>query len=127
MEVKSNQNGFYADFEYGRLTVSGHEEEGFRPYQLMVASIAACSGAVFRKILEKKRLQLKSMTIKAKEERVPEEADRLKSIHLHFVLKGERLRPDIMEKALKTAMRNCAMVRSVQGSIDITESFEIIP
>ncbi|KKB73575.1 MULTISPECIES: OsmC family protein [Bacillus] len=126
MEMKSNENGFYADFEYGRLTVSGQEEAGFRPYQLMVASIAACSGEVFRKILEKKRLQLKGMTIKAKEERVPEEANRLKSIHLHFILKGERLRPDIIEKSLKGAMKNCAMVKSVQGTIDITESFEIL-
>lgn len=91
MEIVWNQNGFEADLEYGKLKISSNEEAGFRPYQLLAASIAACSGTVLHKILEKKRIQLKDMIIETKEERISEEAGRIKSIHLHFILKGENL------------------------------------
>lgn len=46
--------GFTTNLPYGELHIAGDEEYGFRPYQLMVSSIAACSGGVLRKILEKK-------------------------------------------------------------------------
>ena len=45
---------------------------------MLAASIAACSGTVLRKILEKKRIQLKDMIIETKEERISEEAGRIK-------------------------------------------------
>ncbi|MCY8027744.1 OsmC family protein [Bacillus sonorensis] len=126
MEIKSNQSGFFADFDYGRLDISTGENTGFRPCQLMIASIAACSGAVFRRILEKKRLHLEDLTIKAKEERLPEEANRIKSIHFHFILKGKGLRTETIEKALQAAMKNCAMAKSVENSIDMKKTFDII-
>ncbi|MGN9864015.1 OsmC family protein [Bacillus swezeyi] len=125
MDIQWNQNGFHADLAFGRLDISSREEAGFRPYQLMIASIAACSGTVLHNILEKKRIQLKDMIIQAKEERIPEEAGRIKSIHLHFILKGEHLKTDQIQKTLRMALRNCAMVRSVENSIDIKETFEI--
>ncbi|MGG4004028.1 OsmC family protein [Bacillus licheniformis] len=125
MEIVWNQNGFEADLEYGKLKISSNEEAGFRPYQLLAASIAACSGTVLRKILEKKRIQLKDMIIETKEERISEEAGRIKSIHLHFILKGENLGAEQIKKAMRIALKNCAMVRSVENSIDIIETFEI--
>lgn len=71
MEIVWNQNGFEADLEYGKLKISGNEEAGFRPYQLLAASIAACSGTVLHNILEKKRIQLKDMTIETKKNAFP--------------------------------------------------------
>lgn len=65
------------------------------------------------------------MIIETKEERISEEAGRIKSIHLHFILKGENLGTEQIKKALRIALKNCAMVRSVENSIDITETFEI--
>ncbi|TWM25934.1 hypothetical protein CHCC14821_1193 [Bacillus paralicheniformis] len=125
MEIVWNQNGFEADLEYGKLKISVNEKAGFRPYQLLAASIAACSGTVLHNILEKKRIQLKDMTIETKEERISEEAGRIKSIHLHFILKGENLGAEQIQKALKVALKNCAIVRSVEKSIEIIETFQI--
>ncbi|MFN2747836.1 MULTISPECIES: OsmC family protein [Bacillus] len=125
MNIKWNQNGFHADLAFGGLDISSNEEAGFRPYQLMLASIAACSGTVLQNILEKKRIQLEEMTIQTKEERVPEEAGRIKSIHLHFIVKGKNLKAEHMKKALRIALKNCSMARSVENCIDIKETFEI--
>jgi uncharacterized OsmC-like protein len=54
VEFKMREAGFSANFEYGELHVAGNKEFGFRPYQLMVSSIAVYSGGVLRGILEKK-------------------------------------------------------------------------
>ncbi|PLR66588.1 OsmC family protein [Bacillus sp. UMB0893] len=126
MEFKMREVGFSANFEYGELHIAGNEEYGFRPYQLMVSSIAVCSGGVLRGILEKKRLAVEDITIQAKVERNEEEANRIESIAIHYLLKGNDLSEEKIEQSIKLARKNCPMVRSVEDSIKITETFEIL-
>lgn len=125
MEFRMGDNHFYAAFEYGSIDISGDARRGFRPYQLMVSSIAVCSGGVLRKILSKMRLEFDDISIKADVDRNPEQADRIEKIHLHFIVKGKQLAANKVERALQLARKNCSMVQSVQDSIDITETFEI--
>lgn len=126
MEFKMREVGFSANFEYGELHIAGNEEYGFRPYQLMVSSIAVCSGGVLRGILEKKRIGVEDITIQAKVERNEEEANRIESIAIHYLLKGNDLSEEKIEQSIKLARKNCPMVRSVEDSIKITETFEIL-
>ncbi|WP_423246226.1 hypothetical protein [Metabacillus hrfriensis] len=44
VKFKMREAGFSANFEYGELHAAGNKKYGFRPYQLMVSSIAVCSG-----------------------------------------------------------------------------------
>jgi putative redox protein len=126
MEFKMKEVGFKTEFEYGELHIAGDEAYGFRPYQLLVSSIAVCSGGVLRKVLEKKRLHVEDMTIRADVTRNENEANRIEKIHLHFIIKGENLNQEKVAKSLEVARKNCPMVRSVEGSIEITETFELI-
>jgi putative redox protein len=126
MEFKMKENGFVTQAEYGELHISGNEEYGFRPYQLLVSSIAVCSGGVLRKILEKQRLVIDDLSITTdvtRNEEIPQEIQR---IHLHFVIKGQKLVEEKIEKALILTRKHCSMVQSVKDSIDVTESFDII-
>jgi uncharacterized OsmC-like protein len=118
--------GFYTDLGFGRLEVSGNEEHGFRPYQLLVSSLAVCSGGVLRTILEKMRMQVDDIRIKADVERNEKEANRLEKVHIHFFISGTDLNEDKLHKALELARKNCSMVRSVEGSIEVIETFEIV-
>jgi putative redox protein len=126
MEFKMKEVGFKTQFEYGELHVAGDETHGFRPYQLLVSAVAVCSGGVLRKILEKKRLEIEDMTVKADVTRNEKEANRIEKIHLHFIIKGKNLDREKVAKSLEVARKNCSMVRSVEGSIEVTESFELI-
>jgi putative redox protein len=126
MEFKMKENGFVTQAEYGELHISGNEEYGFRPYQLLVSSIAVCSGGVLRKILEKQRVVIDDLSITTdvtRNEEIPQEIQR---IHLHFVIKGQKLVEEKIEKALILTRKHCSMVQSVKDSIDVTESFDII-
>ncbi|GGJ61453.1 putative OsmC-like protein [Anoxybacillus voinovskiensis] len=125
MEFTMKEIGFRTTFEYGELHVAGDEAHGFRPYQLLVSSVAVCSGGVLRKILEKKRLPVQNMTIHANVTRNEREANRVEAIHLHFVLEGEELTEEKVAKSLEVTRKNCPIVRSVEGCIRITETFEI--
>lgn len=126
MNFYLKEEGMRINFDYGQLDVSGDEAHGFRPYQLMVASIAGCSGSVFRKILNKQRVDYEDLTITAEVERNAEEANRIERIDLHYYIKGRHLNPDKLNKNLALSRKNCSMVRSVEDSITINEHLEVI-
>ncbi|MEB2267760.1 OsmC family protein [Priestia megaterium] len=117
--------GFTTNLPYGELNIAGDEEYGFRPYQLMVSSIAVCSGGVLRKILEKKRIAFSDLRIQAGVTRNDEKAGRIEKIHLHYIITGEELPLDKIEKSIELARKNCSMLQSVIDSIEVTETFEI--
>ncbi|WP_284141552.1 MULTISPECIES: OsmC family protein [unclassified Virgibacillus] len=126
MNYYLKENGVRIKLGYGELEISGDEDFGFRPFQLMVSSIVGCSASVFRKILEKQRTKIEDMIVSAEVERNPEEANRIERIALTFTIKGHQLDPDKLHKSLEVARKNCSMVRSVENSIQIDEKIEII-
>lgn len=127
MKFTMTENAFETATTFGELTISGNEDYGFRPYQLLVSSIAVCSGGVFRSILEKMRMPADNITIEVKEVlRNPEIANRLEKIHLHFVIEGANMNPTKLDKAFELTTKNCSMVQSVIESIDIVKTYEVI-
>ncbi|WP_059172488.1 OsmC family protein [Bacillus sp. FJAT-27445] len=126
MNFKMKEVGFYTELPFGRLDVSGNEEAGFRPYQLMAASVAVCSGGVLRTILEKKRLQVEDIEIRTEVDRKESEANRIQTIHIHFTITGKGLDEKQIHKALELVGKNCSMAQSVKGSINIKETFELV-
>ncbi|MFZ3591418.1 OsmC family protein [Bacillus sp. DJP31] len=126
MRFEMKEVGFKADLEFGELHVSGNEEYGFRPYQLMAASIAVCSGGVLRTILTKKKMLVEDITIDTDVKRDPDRANKIEKIIIHYRIKGQDLKHDSIEKAIHLARKNCPMVQSVEGSIVIEETFELL-
>lgn len=120
------ETGLETELPHGKLAMSGDKEFGFRPGQLMIASIAGCSGSVFQKILNKQRIEIEELVITAEEERNPDEANKIVQITLHFEVKGSNLNKEKLERNLELSRKNCPMVRSVEGSIKIVETLKII-
>ncbi|MDG4657924.1 OsmC family protein [Ectobacillus antri] len=117
--------GFETETEYGTLQVAGNSEYGFRPYQLMAASIAVCSGGVMRTILDKKRISYEDITMEAHIERNEKEANRITKIAVHFTIKAD-ISEEQMHKVMELTTKNCSMVQSVKDSIEIVETFQIV-
>lgn len=118
------EKGFKTDVEFGELHVSSDDHAGYRPYQLLLASVAVCSGGILRKILDKKRMSYACIKIDTDMER--DKTGRVISMHLHFIITGLQVDHNAMEKMLRLTRRNCQMVQSVQEAIKITESFELL-
>ncbi len=126
MELTWNGTAYESETEFGQMTISSDESLGFRPFQLMVASIAGCSGTVMKKIFAKKRLEFETLKIETDVTRNPEKADRIEAIHIHFKVKCDKLDAHAMEKIVQLTSKNCSMVQSVKDSIAITETFELL-
>ena len=97
----------------------------FRPYALLVSSIAGCSGGVLKQVLTKMRIAFDNIAITADVKRNPDIANRVEEIKLHFTIFGKDLPEKKVEKALELSSKNCSMVQSVKGSINVIETFEI--
>src|SRR5699024_8625664 len=109
MEFQLNQEAFVTETGFGKLSVSPDESQGFRPYQLLVSSIAVCSGTTLQKILRKKRLDVTDIRIQSEVTRNEEKANRVEKIDLHFVITGHDLSESKVEKSLDLAKKNCSM------------------
>lgn len=116
---------FEAELNYGKINISGNPEIGFRPYQLLVSSIAACSGGVLKSILVKKRIAFDDIHIEADVERNEAEANRVTKIVLHFIVYGKDLDLTKVQKSLDLATKHCSMVQSVKGAIEVVETIEV--
>ncbi|WP_067729494.1 OsmC family protein [Oceanobacillus damuensis] len=125
MEFTMHENGFESEFDFGKLTISSNDELGFRPFALLVSSIVGCSGGVLKKVLTKMRIDFDDIKISADVKRNPDEANRVEEIKLHYIIIGNDIAEQKVEKALELSSKNCSMVQSVKGSIDIIETFEI--
>ncbi|WP_252504152.1 OsmC family protein [Sporosarcina sp. Marseille-Q4943] len=127
MKFEMTENGFETETSFGKLQISSNDEYGFRPYQLLVSSIAVCSGGVLRKILERKRLPAKNISIEVKEVvRNEEVANRVEKIHLHFLIEREKIEDEQMKKIMHVTAKNCSMVQSVIDSIEVVETYEFV-
>ncbi|RNF38162.1 OsmC family protein [Planococcus salinus] len=126
MNFSMTENGFTGDLPFGELTISGQEGHGFRPFQLLISSLAVCSGGVMRKVMDKMRMPADDIQIEVKEVvRIEEEANRVAKVHLHFTLKGN-IDESKMPRVMELTKKNCSMVRSVEGSIEVIETYELI-
>lgn len=126
MKYVMNKKGFEGEMGYNILKTSSDSAYGYRPFELLVTSIAGCSGGVFRKILNKQRVNFTNITMDVDVERNANKANRIEKIKFHFVVTGFHLNQNKIEKSLETSKRNCAMVQSVIDSIIIEESVELI-
>ncbi|AIY04756.1 osmotically inducible protein C [Planococcus sp. PAMC 21323] len=125
MNFSMNENGFTGHLPFGDLQISSNEEHGFRPYQLLVSSLAICSGGVMRKVFDKMRMSFEDIQIEVKEVvRNDEKAGRVEKVHLHFIITGD-IKDEKMPRILELTRKNCSMVQSVQDSIEVVETYEI--
>ncbi len=127
LKFEMKEHGFETETEFGKLTISGNEEYGFRPYQLLVSSLAVCSGGVMRNILEKMRMPADNITIEVIEvQRNVEFANRVEKVQLHFTIEGQAIDESKMDKVFELTKKNCSMAQSVIQSIELVETYEVL-
>lgn len=126
LKYKMTEKGFSSELEYGKLDISGESEYGFRPFQLLVSSIAGCSGGVLRKVMEKMRIPFENIEIEADITRSGGQVNIVERIDLTYIIYGKQLNEEKVKKALDVAMKNCAMAQSVKDAIKIEKRAKIV-
>ncbi|QQZ09876.1 OsmC family protein [Heyndrickxia vini] len=112
--------------QFGELSISSDRSKGFKPVELLVSSIVGCSVGILSNVLEKKRMDVQSIRVNTNVERNSEEANKVTRIDLHYIIEGTNISEEQIRKSLDVTFKNCGMIQSVIGSIQMKESFEVI-
>ncbi len=104
----------------------GGVQGGFRPMELVLASVGSCSVMDLVAILKKQRQDLKDIQINIEGERFDTgDVHPFKSIHLTYHLFG-RVDDRKAGRAVELAVtKYCSVVEMLKASVDITYSYEI--
>lgn len=124
LHYQMNEHGFQTKTAYGDLQLSKQNEHGYRPYELMVSSIASCSGFALQLVLEKMRLTFTDIQVTTNIERNLDHANRIEEMDLTYTVVGTDATDKQLARALKLAIKNCGMIQSVKNSITFTETIK---
>lgn len=114
--------------EYGFLPVSPNSEMGYRPFELFVSSLVGCSTSLLANILVKKRIEYKRIDVNVTAVRNKDEANRIEQLTFDVRVQTEEAgKEDQAEKLASLVLKNCGMIQSVIGSIDIRYRIEFTP
>jgi putative redox protein len=128
MEFTYYNGKLIGQLEYGFLPISPNIEMGYRPMELFVSSLTGCSTSVLANILVKKRIDYKRIDVEVSAVRNSEEANRIEQLTFNVAVQTDT--EDKQKQAEKIAglvLKNCGMIQSVIGSIDIQYQIEFTP
>lgn len=115
------------------VTIDGPEQFGgsdaaIRPKELLLISLAGCTGSDVASILAKMREKVSRFEVHAQAEQTDQHPKVYKTIHLTFKVWGEDIKEANVEKAVKLSSEvYCGVTAMLKDSVNITESIEINP
>ena len=99
---------------------------GPSPVQALGFGLAGCMAMDVASILERGRLELKSMRAHLEATRSPEHPKRLLAVDLRITVEGP-IPPDRVERAIQLSReRYCSVWHSMRQDIELTTHFEIV-
>lgn len=124
-EAKSPGNGY--TFSIGASQSIGGDESGFRPMQVLLASLGGCSGIDVVNILKKSRVEFDSIDIEVEGEREKDAVPApFKQVHLLFRVHGKNIDKAKVDKAVSLSVEKyCSALASLDPNIQIKTTTEI--
>ncbi|MCW8877801.1 MAG: OsmC family protein [Kangiellaceae bacterium] len=118
---------FDAINEEGQSITMDGEGKAPSPMHLMLMAVGGCSSIDVVMILEKARQQITDCVCNLEAERADTVPRVFKKIHAHYVVTGKNLKPAQVERACNLSMEKyCSASITLQPSVEITHSFEIV-
>jgi putative redox protein len=106
---------------------AGGRNLGPRPMELVLMGAGGCTSFDVVHILRKGRHTISGVEVEMDAERAAEDPKVFTRIHLHFIVKGENLKPEAVERAIRlSAEKYCSASIMLGKTADITHDFEIV-
>ena len=105
----------------------GGKNQGVRPMELMLLGVGGCSSFDVIHILKKSRQAVTDCVTEVTAERVDGVPSVFKSIHLHFVVTGNKLKENQVKRAVElSAEKYCsASIMMQKAAVEVTHSYEM--
>jgi putative redox protein len=100
---------------------------GVGPMQLLLVSLAGCTGADIISILQKKRVQLSDMEVKVRAKRANKYPMIWTDIHITYLIWGENIQPKDVEQAIQLSEdKYCSVGIMLGKSAALTSEYKIL-
>jgi len=118
-------NAFLAENETGGKAELGGEN--IRPMQMILVSLAGCSGVDVVNILQKKRVDFSDLQIKVSGERADTYPKVYTDIHVTYLIWGEGIKPKDVEQAIKLSEdKYCSVTAMLKSTAKIHSDYQIL-
>lgn len=106
---------------------AGGRNLGPRPMEMLLLGAGGCTSFDVISILKKGRQAVSDCYVELSAERAEEDPKVFTRIHMHFVVKGKDIKPDLVERAIKlSAEKYCSASIMLGKTADITHDFEVV-
>lgn len=104
----------------------GGKDAGIRPKELLLLSIAGCTGSDVASILAKKRVALDGFHMEITAEETEEHPKVFSSMHVEYVFKGKDINPKDVERAIELSeTKYCGVTAMFAKAFPVTNSYRI--
>ncbi len=109
------------------LPAVGGNDEGARPKELMLASLAGCTGMDVISILGKMRIEPSYFNVRVEAEMTEEHPKHYTSMHIIYEFKGKNLDMEKLQKAIDLSQeRYCGVSFVYRKAMEITHEIKIL-
>lgn len=135
-EVSLSWNGglsFTARDAYGHIVTvaapaqEGEDFDGMKPGELLLTSLAGCSGIDVANILRKQRQDVTGLEIRVSGGQLPDPPRTWVDIHLEYTVRGRNLSARAVERAIDLSENKyCSVGATLSGRANISSSYHIV-
>lgn len=105
----------------------GGRNLGPRPMELVLMGAGGCTSIDVVMILRKSRQDVTDCEVELVAERADDHPKVFTKIHFHFIVKGRKLKPEIVERAINlSAEKYCSATIMLAKSAAISHDYEIV-
>ena len=105
----------------------GGEDKGPRPMEVLLVSLAGCTGMDVASILAKKRVNLQSLTVKVNAEQAPQHPKYFTKIDVVFNLEGMDIKEEDVKQAIELSRdKYCSVSVMLKDKAEISYRWNIV-
>lgn len=105
----------------------GGDDDGFRPMELMLLSLAGCTAMDVISILRKKRQTVTDFRVEVNAEQAQAHPKVFTDIHVHYVVHGQGVDPAAVERSIELSeTKYCPAQAMLVRAVPIKHTYEIV-
>lgn len=105
----------------------GGRNLGPRPMELVLMGAGGCTSIDVVMILQKSRQDVTDCQVELTAERAEDHPKVFTKIHFHFIVKGRKLKPEVVERAINlSAEKYCSATIMLAKTAAVTHDYEIV-
>ena len=105
----------------------GGSNAGIRPKELILISLAGCTGSDVASILQKKKVKFDGFEMNITAEQQEEHPQVYTKINLEYVFYGKDVQAKDVERAIELSLtKYCSVTAMLQKAVEITHNYRIV-